>query len=120
MSVLTTRTPLALRNQACSHSQPSALVLSTVESAFDQRRERDRVVVVSDHRIADGERPDGPLSGMLYDASQQCRAAGRHCAAEGHPADIRTVIESYDRALHPWLHGRRFHDIKERVVGWFR
>jgi hypothetical protein len=75
---------------------------------------------MANHRIADSDRPDGAISGLLWESSQQCRAAGRHCAAEGHPADIRTVLESYDRALHPWMYGRRPADIAEKIRGWLR
>lgn len=64
-------------------------------------------------------RPDGPLSGLMYDYSQQLRAAGRHAAAEGHPATARTVLESYDRTLHPWMHGRRPEELAEKLRDWW-
>lgn len=59
-------------------------------------------------------RPDGPISGILFDYGLQLRAAGRHALAEGHDVGTRTVLDSYDRTLHPWMHGRRPHDLAER------
>ena len=60
------------------------------------------------------DRPDGPVSGILYDHSLQLHAGENHVIAEGHVVDARTVLESYDRVLHPWIHGRRPHDFAER------
>jgi hypothetical protein len=64
------------------------------------------------------ERPDGPFSRIFWKYDRQLRAAGRHAAAEGTSVGAREVLESYDRALHPWMHGRRPHDIYERIRGW--
>lgn len=67
------------------------------------------------------ERPDGPISGLLYDLSRRHRAARRHALAEGyHDVPLKSVFVGYDRTLHPWMHGRRPHDIAERIQGWFR
>jgi hypothetical protein len=60
------------------------------------------------------ERPDGALSGLLYDFDQRLAAARRHAAAEGHAVDARAVLDSYDRVLHPVMHGRRPHDLVDR------
>lgn len=65
------------------------------------------------------KRPDGPLTSLLFEFSQQLAAAERHAAAEGHSADARTVLESYDRTLHPWMHGRRPEDIAEKIRTWW-
>jgi len=62
------------------------------------------------------ERPDGALSGLLWDYSQRVAAVNRHAAAEGVDVGPRTVLESYDRTLHPIMHGRRFEDLAR----WFR
>lgn len=63
--------------------------------------------------MADGK-PSGPLTGLLYEFDQQLQAAGTHAAAEGHSVGARTILESYDRTLHPWMHGRRAYDLVER------
>lgn len=65
------------------------------------------------------EQPDGPLSGTLYRYHLEVHAAGTHALAEGHEVGVRTILKSYDRAEHPWLHGRRPHDLAERLWrGW--
>jgi hypothetical protein len=66
------------------------------------------VVAVSD------ERPDGPLTGLLHDFDQRVDAVRRHAAAEGHAVDPRVVLDSYDRTLHPFMHGRRPPELVER------
>ena len=60
------------------------------------------------------DRPDGPISGILYDHSCRLAASDNHALVEGHAVHARTVLDSYDRALHPWMHGRRPHDLAER------
>lgn len=60
------------------------------------------------------ERPDGPLTGLLHDFDQRLAAVRRHADAEGHAVDARAVLDSYDRVLHPVMHGRRPHDLVER------
>ena len=65
------------------------------------------------------DRPDGPLSGVLYDYGQRLTAARTHAVAEGHPTDARTILDSYDRTLHPWLHGRRPVDLAARLREWW-
>lgn len=62
----------------------------------------------------DPPRPDGPISGLLHDFGQQLGAVRRHAQAEGHSVDAAGVIDSYDRTLHPVMHGRRPHDLVER------
>lgn len=51
---------------------------------------------------------------MLWEFDRQVQAAGRHAAAEGHDVSVRTVLEGYDRTLHPWMHGRRPSDLAEK------
>ena len=60
------------------------------------------------------DRPDGPISGLIYDYSLRLAAGGNHALVEGHEIGARTVLESYDRVIHPWMHGRRPHDLAER------
>lgn len=60
------------------------------------------------------EAPDGPVSGLLYEYDQRLAAARRHTQAEGYAVDASTVLDSYDRVLHPVMHGRRPHDLVER------
>jgi len=60
------------------------------------------------------DRPDGPLTGLLHEYGRRLNAAERHTAAEGHVTDSRVVLDSYDRVLHPWLHGRRLPDLLDR------
>lgn len=67
-----------------------------------------------------GERPEGPgFSPILYDMQQQITAARHHGLAEGADVDSLEVLESYDRQLHPWLHGRRPADIARRIREWW-
>lgn len=61
------------------------------------------------------ERPDGPISGLLYEYSRRLSAASNHAVAEGHDVTGMTVLDGYDRTLHPWMHGRRPADLAERV-----
>jgi len=58
---------------------------------------------------------DSVIRGMLYDAAVRHSAARNHAQIEGLSLDYRAVIEGYDKARHPWLHGRRPHDIADRV-----
>ena len=60
------------------------------------------------------DRTDGSISGLMYDYSRRLSAGENHATVEGHEIDTQTVLESYDRALHPWMHGRRPHDLAER------
>lgn len=62
-------------------------------------------------RIDEKPTPDGAISGILYEFSLQIEVAERHAAAEGHAVLAETVLDSYDRQLHPWLHGRRPSDL---------
>lgn len=61
------------------------------------------------------ERPDGALAGILYDFNRQLSAAGGHAAVEGHPVSSRQILDSYDRVLHPWMHGRRPSDLADAL-----
>lgn len=65
------------------------------------------------------ERPTGSVSGLLYDYSRRLRTATRHADAEGEEVHPQVILDSYDRALHPWIHGRRPHDLAERVRKWW-
>ena len=66
-----------------------------------------------------GERPNGPISGLLWEYGKQLNAARTHAAAEGHSTDGRMILDSYDRTLHPWIHGRRPADLAERLREWW-
>ena len=56
------------------------------------------------------------LSGVLWEHHRRAYAAINHSAIEGRPeVDVRTVLDSYDRVEHPWMHGRRWHDLAQRV-----
>ena len=63
---------------------------------------------------SDRDRPDGSISGILFDQSCRLAASDNHALVEGHVVNARTVLDSYDRVLHPWMHGRRPHDLAER------
>lgn len=65
-------------------------------------------------------RPTGALSGLMYYYSMQLSAASSHAAAEGSDVGARTVLESYDRTLHPWMHGRRPQDLADAARRWWR
>jgi len=58
-------------------------------------------------RIDAAENRGGPISGLLYQYSLQIKAIERHGAAEGLSIPYATILDSYDRQNHPWLHGRR-------------
>jgi len=60
------------------------------------------------------DRPDG-VRGLLFDLHRQSTAVAHHQFAEGADVQARTVFESYDRQLHPWLHGRRPADIAAKA-----
>lgn len=61
------------------------------------------------------EKPSGPLSGLFWEFDRRRHAATAHAMFEGHPEiDYRAVLEAYDRNEHPWMHGRRPHDLYER------
>ncbi|GGL55041.1 hypothetical protein [Halocalculus aciditolerans] len=70
-------------------------------------------------RDEETEPPSRAISGLLWEYGQQMNAASTHMAAEGVEIKGLTVLESYDRVLHPWMHGRRPHEIYERIRGWF-
>ncbi|GGN84541.1 hypothetical protein [Haloarcula pellucida] len=61
------------------------------------------------------DRPDSILGGMFWDWGRRFRAVSVHLHAEGGDVHPRAVIEGYDRALHPIMHGRRPHDIAQKV-----
>ena len=58
------------------------------------------------------------LSDLLREHGRRAEAIERHGAAEGQSVDVATALESYDRVLHPWMHGRRPVDLAARVRGW--
>jgi len=53
----------------------------------------------------------GPMVSIMLKHDRQLRAARSHATAEGHSVDTLCVLESYDRQLHPWIHGRRPTDL---------
>lgn len=57
----------------------------------------------------------GAFSSLLFEADCQLAAVEQHSAAEGHRVPVGTILESYDRALHPWMHSRRPADLKARL-----
>lgn len=65
-----------------------------------------------------GERPEGPMSGMLHDSMLRLNVGKNHCFAEGYDAPSRAILTGYDRTEHPWMHGRRAHDLAAKVRGW--
>lgn len=69
---------------------------------------------MSSRRPSPDERPDGPVSGLFWDVGRQLSSVGNHESAEGHDAHPYAVVRGYDRALHPWLHGRRPSDLAQR------
>mgnify|MGYP006283828319 CR=1 FL=1 len=62
-----------------------------------------------------GDRPDGPISRLWYDHALRCNVAVNHAAAEGLYLSARAVSRGYDRAEHPYIHGRRPQDIARRL-----
>ena len=68
----------------------------------------------------DREGPNGTLSELLYEYNLQLQATDRHAAIEGKSVDNHIVLESYDRVLHPWVHGRRPLDIAKKIKSWWR
>lgn len=65
--------------------------------------------------LEDPGRPDGALSGTMYDMDRRRLAAGTHATFEGHDVSNRAVLEGYDRALHPWIRGWRPGEIRETL-----
>lgn len=61
------------------------------------------------------ETPDGPLTSTFHKYDTWVVAASTHAAVEGSEVDVQVILDSYDRAVHPWMHGRRFHDLVEKV-----
>lgn len=61
------------------------------------------------------EKPDGSISGLFWEHERRHVAAKTHATFEGHDVDVRAVSEGYDRNEHPWMHGRRAHDLAEMV-----
>ena len=66
------------------------------------------------------DRPTGPVSSLMYEYSRQIHSIKRHADAEGLTVRPRTTLASYDRALHPWLHGRRPPQIAAHLRTWWR
>jgi len=60
---------------------------------------------------------DGGLSGLFFGCDCQLAAADVHGAAEGIDIQASVVLDSYDRVLHPWMHGCRPENLLERVRG---
>lgn len=62
------------------------------------------------------DRPDGPgFSPILWNYDRRVGAARNHERFEGADVGCMTILDSYDRQLHPWLHGRRAEDIVSKV-----
>lgn len=61
--------------------------------------------------------PDGTLSSMLFQNQRRVFAYETHAAAEGVEERTLSVLWSYDRVEHPWIHGRRPVDLVERARG---
>lgn len=67
------------------------------------------------------EKPTGTLSAVIFELRLRAQAAQRHVLAEGHDeVAVSTVLNSYDRVEHPYLHGRRPYDIVAKIRGWIR
>lgn len=64
--------------------------------------------------------PEGCFSGLLWEYGQQLDAAETHAAAEGWTVNESVILDSYDRAEHPWMHGRRPADAIVAVCDWWR
>ena len=60
------------------------------------------------------DRPDG-IRALLFDLHRHHAAVANHQAFEGAEVQVSTALESYDRQLHPWLHGRRPADIAAKA-----
>jgi len=58
---------------------------------------------------------DGPASNLIERNLTRQNVAMNHGMAEGFVPNHDAVWRSYDRVEHPWMHGRRAHDIIERV-----
>ena len=67
-----------------------------------------------------GERPDGPVSGILWDHTRRMNVCRAHAVAEGYDFDDRAALEGYDRALHPWIRGWRYGEIQETLAAKYR
>ena len=65
-----------------------------------------------------GSRPDGPISGILYDHTRRMNVCRAHALAEGYEFDDRAALEGYDRVLHPWVRGWRPGEIRETLRGY--
>ena len=53
-------------------------------------------------------RPDGAISGLLWDHDRRLIAATAHATIEGHSEiNTRAVLESYSRNERPWWHKLR-------------
>lgn len=63
--------------------------------------------------------PTGGFVEVLRTYDRRCQAVERHAAAEGHPTDTMEILDSYDRALHPWMYGRRPTDLLARLKAVF-
>ena len=67
-----------------------------------------------------GERPDGAISGILYDHTRRMNVCRAHALAEGYEFNDRAALEGYDRALHPWMRGWRFGEIQDTLHAKYR
>jgi len=56
---------------------------------------------------------------LMQQYSNQLATVENHTAAEGYATPNIVVLDSYDRTLHPWLHGRRPADIIEKLESWW-
>ncbi|WP_147299516.1 hypothetical protein [Haloferax sp. Atlit-6N] len=67
------------------------------------------------------DRPDGALSGVMWDLNRRLDAGQNHALVEGAPVDAMPIFEGYDRALHPWVRGWRPGELRETIrTRWTR
>ena len=55
-----------------------------------------------------------PIS-LLHDMCLRLNVGRNHAIAEGFQLSEGDLLQSYDRVEHPWMHGRRPHDVAEAV-----
>lgn len=57
----------------------------------------------------------GGFVAIMRQHQRQIDAVENHTTAEGYAVETAVVLDSYDRALHPWIHGRRPYDLVARL-----
>jgi hypothetical protein len=66
-----------------------------------------------------GERPDNDLVAVMYDLGLRGNVGRNHARFEGYAPPYGAILRGYDRAEHPWVHGRRPADLVERLRRWW-